>query len=399
MGHIILFEELEFRGRHRHVVAAEPDLALGMPFAWSGGPSSFVIVAGVWQPCGEPAFGRPHAPLFGPGLYVWAELQGLPEGSVASLRPVEAPPTVPGDPPAGSMTLFQHSGLGGEHHHIFLGHPGPGATPDRPTPFPARSALVEWAAGEAATWELEGAGDRLRLGPGVHESLDAAGLKGPVAAARIAEAAAEERPATAGQQELGHVILFEAEGFRGAHRHVHRPVSDLMDDPARLSRVGSFWVEFGAWAFYRQPGFRESLPSWRGAALLGAAGPVPPYFAPDRQAWPRSVSASRAVLTSDAPRSLSLPRPDLYVVWNDAGDQVTIAVVAGVRAVPRLWVDGAELTHRLRLRHEYDGWAGLWCLDLEIPARRTPEVRAEAAAAGPYGTGEVSVIAWPETCP
>ena len=104
-------------------------------------------------------------------------------------------------------------------------------------------------------------------------------------------------------------------------------------------------------------------------------------------------------LTSDAPRSLSLPRPDLYVVPNDAGDRIAIAVVVGVRAAPRLWVDGAELTRELRLRHDYDGWAGLWCLDLEIPAGWTPEVRAEAAAAGPYGTGEVSVTTWPEIGP
>jgi hypothetical protein len=397
MGHIILFEEIEFRGRHRHVVAAEPDLALGMPFAWSGGPASFVIVAGVWQLCGEPAFGRPHAPLFGPGLYVWAELQDLAEGSVASLRPVEAPPTIAGDPPAGSVTLFQDSRLSGQHRHLFRGHHEPGAAPDLLTPFSARSALVEWVEDETATWELEGAGNRLRLGPGIHESLMAAGLKGPVAAARIAPAVAEERPPAAGQHESGHVILFEAEGFRGAHRHVHRPVRDLAADPARLHRVGSFWVEFGAWAFYRQPGFLERLPSWRETALLGAAGPVPPYFAPDRRAWPRSVSASPAALTSDAPRSLSLPRPDLHVVRDDAGDRITVAVVVGVRAAPRLWVDDAELTDQLRLRHDYDGWAGLWCLDVEIPTGRTPEVRAEAAAAGPYGTGEPCVITWPET--
>jgi hypothetical protein len=372
MGHLILFEEIEFGGRHRHLVAAEPDLGAAAPFAWSGGAVSFAILTGVWQLCRDAGFGRPHAPLFGPGLYVWADPQDLAEGSVASLRPVEAQPTIEGDDLTDCLTLFEQEALRGRHRHVFRDDPDAS-----PAGFRARSALVERGTAEPDLWELHGDAGIVRLGPGRHAALPGGGSR----AMRPPHGAAASAT-LAGEGVNGHVILFESEGFRGPHRHLLQAEPDLAIDAVGPTRIGSFAVELGAWALYREPGFREPLPPWEAAALARAEGAPPPYFSPDREGWPRLVARSGEALGGKTPRSLALPQPDLRIWRAPDAARAVIGVVVGPRSLPRLWLDGEELTERLQLRHDYDGWASLWCLELEAAAADAPAIRVAAVERG-----------------
>lgn len=88
MSGVILFEHINFRGGHKHVVASEPNLASADDRFFNDRISSFVIESGRWQFFRDVNFTGPSSNVFGPGQYNWVENVGIPNDSVSSLRQV-----------------------------------------------------------------------------------------------------------------------------------------------------------------------------------------------------------------------------------------------------------------------------------------------------------------------
>ncbi len=86
MAHVILFEHIDFRGAHKHVFKAEPNLAAGDDTFFNDLTSSIVILEGTWSFYTDANFIGELAVL-GPGMYRWVEEVGIPNDSISSLQP------------------------------------------------------------------------------------------------------------------------------------------------------------------------------------------------------------------------------------------------------------------------------------------------------------------------
>ena len=88
MAHIILFQDRNFNGNHRHIFVDEPNLRRVNTSWLHDELSSFVVLEGTWMFFRDKDFGVPAWGPFGPGLYPWVEDFGIPNDSVSSLKPV-----------------------------------------------------------------------------------------------------------------------------------------------------------------------------------------------------------------------------------------------------------------------------------------------------------------------
>lgn len=122
-AHIMLFEHEWFRGAHKHVLKAEDNLNADEDNTFNDITSSIAVVAGVWETCADWRFGRPYAPLLGPGIYPLLAGTGITDDDLTSLRPREDKPTTQGQALTGHMMLFEHNGLRGAHKHVFVPEP------------------------------------------------------------------------------------------------------------------------------------------------------------------------------------------------------------------------------------------------------------------------------------
>ena len=112
-GEAILFADLDFRGAHKHVLAAEGRLD------FADRVSSLAVLAGSWQLFRDADFRQPFTPVFGPGAYPDASAAGVANDTVSALRPTTARPTATGDRLEGHVVLFEHSAYRGVHKHIY----------------------------------------------------------------------------------------------------------------------------------------------------------------------------------------------------------------------------------------------------------------------------------------
>jgi hypothetical protein len=128
-AHIMLFEHAGFHGAHLHVFAPEPDLgADGDEFA--NITSSIAVVSGAWEICADPDFGKPFAPIIGPGLYSWVGDFGIPNDDLASLQPSDDESTVGGAPLLAHLMLLENASFRGAHKHVLVPEPNLNADDD-----------------------------------------------------------------------------------------------------------------------------------------------------------------------------------------------------------------------------------------------------------------------------
>ncbi len=129
--HLVLFEHRDFRGAHKHVFAAEPNLNASDDNSFNDVASSIVVIAGTWATFADAAFRRQYRPLIGPGLYAWVEDIGIKNDDMSSLQPINGSPTIAA-PAAQSahVILFKDAGLHGDHKHIFEDEPNLNAADD-----------------------------------------------------------------------------------------------------------------------------------------------------------------------------------------------------------------------------------------------------------------------------
>jgi hypothetical protein len=86
--HCILFELANFRGAHRHVFVAEPNLAEKSDPTFNDKTSSIVVLEGDWVFFSDSNFGTRTGNVLGPGVYPFVANVGIMNDSITSLRPV-----------------------------------------------------------------------------------------------------------------------------------------------------------------------------------------------------------------------------------------------------------------------------------------------------------------------
>jgi hypothetical protein len=93
MVHVILFDEPNFGGAHKHVCRAEPNLNRRVQDTdFNDRVSSIIVLEGRWEFFADWEYQGKLGKTLGPGLYPWVETaDALGPGSnekISSLRPV-----------------------------------------------------------------------------------------------------------------------------------------------------------------------------------------------------------------------------------------------------------------------------------------------------------------------
>ena len=90
MAEIIIFEDYNFRGKHRHLYQSEPNLNHSDDNSLNDRVSSFVITSGRWQFFRDDNFKGPPSAIFGVGLHANVEIAGIPNDSVTAVKLISA---------------------------------------------------------------------------------------------------------------------------------------------------------------------------------------------------------------------------------------------------------------------------------------------------------------------
>jgi hypothetical protein len=89
---VILFENADFEGNHKHVFSAIENLRVLIdPFNFNDKTSSLVVIEGEWQFFKDFEYENPFPAILGPGIYssVTAALGAGSNDSITGLRPVD----------------------------------------------------------------------------------------------------------------------------------------------------------------------------------------------------------------------------------------------------------------------------------------------------------------------
>jgi hypothetical protein len=88
VAQVILFENANFHGAHKHVFVEEANLNAGDDSFFNDKASSMVIVEGSWTFWRDANFHGPASRVLGPGTYAFVEQVGIPNDSISSLSSV-----------------------------------------------------------------------------------------------------------------------------------------------------------------------------------------------------------------------------------------------------------------------------------------------------------------------
>jgi hypothetical protein len=273
-NHIILFKDANFHGNHKHIFDQEPSLkqvatdAQGnvirlIDVEFFRTVSSLAILSGNWQffsqpdfvdpyinPIGDP-FGHPAPVVLGPGLYRFVGDFKITNDSIASLKSVEDPPNITGEPLNSHIILFEHANFHGGHRHVFTQEPDLG---DNDFDNVTSSIVVD-----SGNWSLffdsqmDGSFPLLVLGPGLYPFVEDIGVGNDV----LSSLQPSSQQATISNSVANHVILFEHAQFHGAHKHVFiaEPNLNADDDDFFNDIVSSLVVLAGIWSFFSDANF------------------------------------------------------------------------------------------------------------------------------------------------
>src|SRR5262249_55852762 len=130
MAHVILFEHAQFHGQHKHVFGPEPNLNAADDNYFNDKVSSLVVLEGNWAFFPDSGFKpAPYPAILGPGSYHVLPA-GIKNDDMSSLQPVDALPTVFGEPVHSHVMLFEHANFHGAHKHVFVQEPNLNAQDD-----------------------------------------------------------------------------------------------------------------------------------------------------------------------------------------------------------------------------------------------------------------------------
>jgi hypothetical protein len=269
MAHIILFENINFHGAHKHVLGQEPNLNAADDNFFNDRVSSMAILEGNWAFYPDYNFrGTPYPVILGPGLYSNVVNFHIKNDDMTSLLPVTTAPTMKGLPLDNHIILFENANYHGAHKHVFTAEPNLNASDDNF--FNDRVSSLAIFQGDWAFYRDAGLAPATKyppvLGPsmtsevrhpGGYPFVPNVGIKND----DMSSLQPVSAPATVRNPELLQegVILFENASFHGAHKHVLRgePNLNAADDNFFNDKVSSLAVFSGQWQFFSDAGFKR----------------------------------------------------------------------------------------------------------------------------------------------
>lgn len=252
VGHVILFANVNFHGKHRHIFNAEANLNASDDSSFNDSVSSMVVLSGNWQFFRNSGFDDNYPSILGPGLYSWVEDFEIRNDDMSSLRTVEQEPNVAGAPLNAHIVLFEHANFHGAHKHIFSAEPNLNADDDHS--FNDITSSIAVLAGTWATF----ADSQFKqpypslIGPGLYPWVADAAIQ--IKNDDLSSLQPSEREATVlGLPINGHIILFEHVNFHGAHKHILNIEENLdaADDNSFNDITSSIAVLQNEWLTYR----------------------------------------------------------------------------------------------------------------------------------------------------
>src|SRR5207248_3330645 len=118
-GQVILFQNVNFRGPHKHVFNAEDNLNSDDDDSFNDSVSSIVVISGNWRFFRNAGFDDDYPVVLGPGLYSWVEDFEIRNDDISSLQVTDLEATVTGQQLNTHLMLFEHAGFHGAHEHVF----------------------------------------------------------------------------------------------------------------------------------------------------------------------------------------------------------------------------------------------------------------------------------------
>ena len=267
LGHVILFQDPNFQGPHKHVFNSEENLNAGEDNDFNDSVSSIVVISGNWKFYRNWHRDDDYPLVLGPGLYPRVEDVAIRDNDMSSLQVVDQEPTVSADPVAAHIMLFEHAQFRGAHKHVFQKLDDLGAGDDNSFDNITSSIVVL-----AGTWWTFGDPGQQRqfkpfLGPGLYPTLDSVNIPNDDLTSLEPS---DTPPSVLGQQILGQALLFEHATFRGAHKHVFNAESNLNDseDDSFNDATSSIVVLQNVWWTFRDSGFLHAYDVTLGQGLF-----------------------------------------------------------------------------------------------------------------------------------
>jgi hypothetical protein len=258
-GEIILFEHINFHGRHKHVYRAEPNLNAHDDRFFNDRVSSMVVLAGNWEVFRHSNYNQPYPVVLGPGLHRWVGAIRITNDDMSSLRPTARAATVKGQPLHAHAILFEHINFRGAHKHVFAEEPNLASSDD--SFFNDRTSSIVIL---SATWQFFrhiNFVDRYprTLGPGLHPWVEAARIRNDDLSSLRHSPRLPQQPGTPFK---GHLVLFEHANFHGAHKHLFWAEHNFnaADDSFFNDRVSSLAVRHGRWRCFRHANYIARYP-------------------------------------------------------------------------------------------------------------------------------------------
>ena len=266
MPHVILFENAQFHGQHKHVFGAEPNLNAADDNYFNDKVSSLAVLEGNWAVFADSKFQKQYPPILGPGLYPVLPA-GVKNDDMSSLKPVDTGPTVFGDPVNSHVMLFENANFHGAHKHVFTREPNLNAADDNFFNDKVSSLVVL-----ADNWRFFADSNFMKpyppiLGPAtIPQGIAPAGFPsvGSVGIKNDDMSSLERvsmNPTVRSTFPVSpHVLLFEHANYHGAHKHVFLAEANLNapDDNYFNDRVSSFHILSGLWVFFRDSQFQNA---------------------------------------------------------------------------------------------------------------------------------------------
>ncbi|MBA2659482.1 MAG: tyrosinase family protein [Nitrosospira sp.] len=251
---IILFEHINFHGRHKHVYSAEPNLNAGDDSFFNDRVSSMIVLGGNWEVFRHSQYQEPYPVVLGPGLHPWVGAIGIANDDMSSLRPTSRAATVEGQPSHAHAILFEHANFHGAHKHVFNEEQNLASSDD--SFFNDRTSSIVIL---LDTWEAYRHINFIEpyprtLGVGLHPwVVDAQIENDDLSSIRHAHGDAQQ----AGTPIVGHMVMFEHANFHGEHKHLFRdePNFNAGDDSFFNDKVSSLAVRQSSWRCFRHAGY------------------------------------------------------------------------------------------------------------------------------------------------
>jgi len=253
---VILFQDANFHGGHKHVFDHEANLKAADDSSFNDRVSSIVVLSGNWQFFKDWEFQNPYPVVLGPGLYDFVGAFKISNDDMSSLATVADPPTMTGDPLNAHAILFEHGQFHGDHRHVFVAEPN---LPDNDFNDVTSSIVIEqgnWSLFRNSGFDTDYGPV---LGPGVYPSLNDIGIIND----DLSSLQPTNSPATINNSVDNEILLFEHESFHGAHKHVFSPEPNLNagDDSGLNDAVSSVVVLEGKWSFFSSSDFFVPYPA------------------------------------------------------------------------------------------------------------------------------------------